>query len=169
MFRLHVSLGKVKTREWAYSMPQLSRSSSSKRQVWSSPENKEPWLGHQGSTLSKKESCSACARSRGYPLLDLVRVPRHSAGSKPYPRGELAGGLQPGDVREAVRNAIVCFQSLLRYELPSHCKSLSVDRELQPRLPWAKANILANPLQFNVHIGAHSGAILVGRAWRARY
>src|SRR5262249_18177209 len=89
-----------------------------------SPEVKEARFGRRASTLSEEGSCSACARSRGYPFLDLVREPRHSAGSKPYPLGELAGGLQPGYVRVAVRNAIDCFQILLRYKLPCHCKSL---------------------------------------------
>jgi hypothetical protein len=72
----------------------------------------------------KKIHAALCARSRGYPFLDLVRVPRHSAGSKPYPLRELAGGLQPGYVRETIRNSIDCFQFLPRYELPCHCKSL---------------------------------------------
>jgi hypothetical protein len=107
---------------------------------WLSEDIDEPRLGHRGSTLSKKDSCGACARSRGYPFLDLVREPRHSAGSKPYPLGELAGGLQPGYVRGAVRNAIDCFQILLRYELPCHCKSLLLRRDVAtPRLALGNA------------------------------
>jgi hypothetical protein len=62
------------------------------------------------------------------PLLDpgfhFFNDPRYSTGPEPYPLGELAGGLKPRDVREAVRDAEDRFEFLLRYELPCHCMSL---------------------------------------------
>ena len=36
-----------------------------------------------------------------YPGLHLFRQPRDPAGAEPYPLGELAGGFEPRDVREA--------------------------------------------------------------------
>src|SRR6266700_6059769 len=84
----------------------------------------EPRFGHRGSYPFKEGSCSASARTTAYPLLDLVRVPCHSASPESYPLRKFLGGLQSGDVCETIRNAIDSFQFLLRYELPCHCKSL---------------------------------------------
>src|SRR5262245_16500982 len=118
------SRGRARMRGWEFLTLPRSRSFSFKRQAPSNRKMKRRGLDAAPPPFPKKDSCGACARSRGYPFLDFVRVPRHSADSKPYPRGELAGGLQPGDVRETIRNSIDCFQILLRYELPCHCKSL---------------------------------------------
>lgn len=64
----------------------------------------------------------------GDPLLDpgvyFFSHPRDATSSEPYPFGELAGGFEPRDVREAVGDAEGRFEFLLRYELPCHCMSL---------------------------------------------
>lgn len=109
--------------------------------------------------FSQKESCSARnrARSRVYPILDLVRVPRHSAGSESQPSRELPGRLQPGDVRETIRNSVDNLQILLRYELPGHCISLIEEGRCNaPVKPWASRNIPDIALRFNAYIDAHS-------------
>jgi hypothetical protein len=80
-----------------------------------------------------------CLSAVGDPLLDpgfhFFHHPRHSAGPKPYPLGELAGGLKSRDMCEAVGDTENRFEFLLRYELPCHCISLVKGTLQRPESP----------------------------------
>ena len=72
---------------------------------------------------------SAVSDSLLDPGFHFFGYPRHSAGSKRYPFGELALAFESRDVARMIGDAIDRLEFLLRYELPCHRKSL-VERDI---------------------------------------